>query len=100
MWFDFHAECKNMKYENISKLLDIVNASIENYDYFYIEIPKSEKEYDRPVKKNLQKGIFRSNCMDCLDRTNVVQSSLARQILIKWLIRLNVITKGRNVAAF
>lgn len=38
--------------------------------------------------------------MDCLDRTNVVQSALARQILIKWLIRLGVVTKGRNIAAF
>lgn len=52
------------------------------------------------MKKNLQKGIFRTNCMDCLDRTNVVQSALARQILIKWLIRLGVVTKGRNIAAF
>lgn len=25
VWFDFHAECKNMKYENLSKLLDIIN---------------------------------------------------------------------------
>ena len=25
VWFDFHAECKNMKYENLSKLLDIVS---------------------------------------------------------------------------
>ena len=24
VWFDFHAECKNMKYENLSKLLDQV----------------------------------------------------------------------------
>lgn len=23
VWFDFHAQCKNMKYENLSKLLDI-----------------------------------------------------------------------------
>lgn len=28
-----------------------------------------------------QEGTFRSNCMDCLDRTNVVQSLLARQSL-------------------
>jgi len=25
VWFDFHAECKNMKYENLSKLLDIMS---------------------------------------------------------------------------
>lgn len=28
-----------------------------------------------------QKGVFRSNCMDCLDRTNVIQSLLARRSL-------------------
>ena len=28
-----------------------------------------------------QEGIFRSNCMDCLDRTNVIQSLLARRSL-------------------
>ena len=25
-----------------------------------------------------QSGVFRTNCIDCLDRTNVVQSLLAR----------------------
>ena len=28
-----------------------------------------------------QRGIFRVNCMDCLDRTNVVQAALARHIM-------------------
>lgn len=28
-----------------------------------------------------QEGIFRSNCMDCLDRTNVIQSLLGRRSL-------------------
>lgn len=28
-----------------------------------------------------QEGTFRSNCMDCLDRTNVIQSLLARRTL-------------------
>lgn len=44
-----------------------------------------------------QVGVFRTNCMDCLDRTNVVQSMLARRalqdqmqvrLLINSLIRL------------
>ena len=26
---------------------------------------------------SVQQGVFRTNCMDCLDRTNVVQSLLA-----------------------
>ena len=28
-----------------------------------------------------QEGVYRTNCIDCLDRTNVVQNMLARRIL-------------------
>lgn len=37
-----------------------------------------------------QKGVFRTNCMDCLDRTNVVQSVLARNILLSQLYKVVV----------
>ena len=30
----------------------------------------------------LQEGVFRTNCIDCLDRTNVVQGLLARKSLM------------------
>lgn len=38
--------------------------------------------------------------MDCLDRTNVVQSVIARQILLQWLVKLGIMTKSRNMSAF
>ena len=28
-----------------------------------------------------QEGVFRVNCMDCLDRTNVIESVFAREVL-------------------
>ena len=28
-----------------------------------------------------QRGVFRVNCVDCLDRTNVVQTAIARIVL-------------------
>lgn len=34
VWFDFHHECKNMKYENLAKLLDMIAKEVENYGYF------------------------------------------------------------------
>ena len=34
---------------------------------------------------SVQQGVFRSNCIDCLDRTNVVQSMLARRSLVAQL---------------
>jgi hypothetical protein len=44
-----------------------------------------------------QRGCFRVNCMDCLDRTNVVQSLLARRILHEQLALLGVGTDKDQV---
>ena len=30
-WFDFHGECKKMKWENLSKLVDIVKEELTTY---------------------------------------------------------------------
>ncbi len=32
-------------------------------------------------QKEVQRGVFRTNCKDCLDRTNIVQSLIARHAL-------------------
>lgn len=34
VWFDFHGECKKMKWENLSKLVDIVEEELKDYKYF------------------------------------------------------------------
>ena len=54
----------------------------------------------RVSKKSAQKGIFRTNCMDCLDRTNVVQSVIGRQLLLSWLVKLGIHYKNRGISAF
>jgi len=59
-----------------------------------------ERGAKRPVKKNMQKGVFRTNCMDCLDRTNVVQSVFARQLLLGWMSKVGIISKSRSSSAF
>lgn len=49
-----------------------------------------------------QEGTFRSNCMDCLDRTNVIQSLLARRSLQAQL-QVNIyscLTSWKGRAAF
>ena len=38
--------------------------------------------------------------MDCLDRTNVVQSVIGRQLLLSWLVKLGIHYKNRGVTAF
>ena len=67
-----------MKWENLSKLVDICKEEITNQGYFMAEINHGLNEKDKfNDSKNFkvvqtQKGAMRSNCMDCLDRTNVV----------------------------
>jgi hypothetical protein len=38
--------------------------------------------------------------MDCLDRTNVVQSVISRHLLLSWLAKLGIITKSKNGGPF
>lgn len=42
--------------------------------------------------------MFRTNCIDCLDRTNVVQGLLARHALEDLLAELGVLQQGEGLA--
>jgi hypothetical protein len=71
-WFDFHAVCRGMKFENVSILMDTLGSTL---DAFGTTVEQDNKLLER------QSGILRTNCMDCLDRTNVVQSACGRRAL-------------------
>jgi hypothetical protein len=71
-WFDFHNVCRGMKFENVSQLFDTLGPTLSSYSW-------SVLEHGETVQR--QSGILRTNCMDCLDRTNVVQSACARNSL-------------------
>ncbi|EFI28328.1 hypothetical protein CC1G_13857 [Coprinopsis cinerea okayama7 len=81
--YDFHQETKGMKYENISKLVDSMQRVFESQGYLWIS--------DDTVLSH-QKGVFRVNCIDCLDRTNVVQSAFARYVLNQQLSAVALLT--------
>lgn len=71
-WFDFHDACRGMKFENVSILLQTLGKKLEA---FGSTVVVDEKVISR------QAGVLRVNCMDCLDRTNVVESSFAKHML-------------------
>ncbi|KAK3903094.1 Phosphatidylinositide phosphatase SAC2 [Staphylotrichum tortipilum] len=71
-WFDFHAVCRGMKFENVSLLLQTLGGQLD-------EFGSSVAAGGTLVAR--QKGVLRTNCMDCLDRTNVCQSSFAKHML-------------------
>ncbi|KAH6630852.1 SacI homology domain-containing protein [Chaetomium sp. MPI-SDFR-AT-0129] len=93
-WFDFHAVCRGMKFENVSLLLEILSDQLEA---FGSSISDGHSNNNGNNNNNLlakQKGILRTNCMDCLDRTNVCQSSFAKHML-DWQLR----SEGFDMAA-
>lgn len=71
-WFDFHQACRGMKFEKVSLLLSQLRDQLESFG-------STSSEGDNVIQN--QKGVVRTNCMDCLDRTNVCQSSFARHML-------------------
>ncbi|KAI9814252.1 MAG: hypothetical protein M1827_003418 [Pycnora praestabilis] len=71
-WFDFHNVCRGMKFENVSLLMDSLGSQLDAYGQTVEVGGKLESK---------QSGVLRTNCMDCLDRTNVVQSACGRSFL-------------------
>ncbi|KAI9660528.1 MAG: hypothetical protein M1821_009879 [Bathelium mastoideum] len=67
-WFDFHSVCRGMKFENVSLLIQELGTALSSHGWTVIKDGKLLQQ---------QSGILRTNCMDCLDRTNVVQSATA-----------------------
>ncbi|KAI9495075.1 SacI homology domain-containing protein [Zychaea mexicana] len=80
--FDFHRETKGMRFENISKLSTSLRDDLAKLAHFWQA--GTNTVYCR------QNGVVRTNCMDCLDRTNVVQSAFARIILNLQLMRFGI----------
>jgi len=66
-WWEFHHICRGMKFENVALLVS------DTADFL------STSSWTSSTTK--QSGIIRTNCMDCLDRTNVVQTAFAQHIL-------------------
>lgn len=90
VWFDFHAECKNMKYENLQKLLqtDEVSNGLKRINFTYAKLPSSFTFGSSCFDVNIistQSGVFRVNCVDSLDRSNVVQSLIQREMTKKMI---------------
>eukprot|EP01041_Mallomonas_annulata_P003091 gene3091-6064_t len=84
IWFDFHHECKQKgKWKNLSKLILSCDESFRQQGYF--------SKLSNGIVRSWQIGCIRTNCMDNLDRTNVVQSLFARRSLIFQLNKTGIL---------
>lgn len=70
-----------MKFENVSALVEGLGPELGTSGFCW-------SDTNGVIRK--QKSIFRVNCMDCLDRTNVVQTALGKAVLESQLVKLGL----------
>ncbi|XP_038140925.1 synaptojanin-1 isoform X13 [Cyprinodon tularosa] len=91
--FDYHQNVRGGKTEKLASVLKPqLNKFIEECGFFYYS---GEKGIVRT-----QGGTIRSNCLDCLDRTNSVQAFFALEMLPKQLEQMGLTEKPQLVARF
>lgn len=73
--FDFHAETRN-SLEAAWVIRDEIAETADVFAYFLLD---SDRNSSRVVLQ--QEGVFRTNCLDCLDRTNLTQTVISQMAL-------------------
>lgn len=89
--FDFHQICGHVHFERLSILYDQIKDFLVKNGYLLLN--------EKGEKVEVQTGVVRSNCIDCLDRTNVTQSMIGRKMLEFQLRRLGVFDAEETISA-
>lgn len=89
--FDYHQECRTGGTKNLSKLKEKLSLYLDDFSFF--------RAIGQQIIQ-LQNGTIRTNCLDCLDRTNCVQTFLGLEILQKQLIALKLNEKQQIITRF
>ena len=91
--FDFHAETKGPGgYEAASMIRRLIQDRADGFAYFLCDAANAagESSCDEPLQRGptvilQQEGVFRTNCLDCLDRTNLIQTIMSQMALESFL---------------
>ncbi|XP_017781797.1 PREDICTED: synaptojanin-1-like [Nicrophorus vespilloides] len=82
--FDYHQECRGGNQANLVKLKMKINQQIDEFNLYHANLT---------TVFSYQTGTIRTNCLDCLDRTNCVQTFFGLDILEKQMQVMNVLDK-------
>jgi hypothetical protein len=93
--YDFHAETKGPTgYEAANGIRRYIEDSADGFAYYLAEdmedAPAGTNGANRPPQRRSvvvlqQEGIFRTNCLDCLDRTNLIQTLISQMAVEAFL---------------
>lgn len=72
-----------MHFENVSVLINAIADILKDMNYCW---------RDEQGHICSQNGVFRVNCIDCLDRTNVVQTAIGKAVMEMQFSKLGLIS--------
>ncbi|SCU82953.1 LADA_0C08856g1_1 [Lachancea dasiensis] len=89
--FDFHKETSQEGFAAAAKIKPLLTQTLLESGYF---------SYDVREHKVLseQHGIFRTNCLDCLDRTNLIQQFISRYAFALFLNDFHLMSTTQGTA--
>ncbi|KAA0025607.1 phosphoinositide phosphatase SAC7-like [Cucumis melo var. makuwa] len=107
--FDFHHICGHVHFERLSILFEQISDFLDqngqitflltSHVYLLFAIYRYMLLNDKGEKMKEQLGVVRTNCIDCLDRTNVTQSMIARKMLESQLRRLGIFGADETISS-
>ncbi|KAL3280582.1 hypothetical protein HHI36_003815 [Cryptolaemus montrouzieri] len=89
--YDYHQEVRGGNQTNLQKLKMKLEQYLQDFSYYFSS---------NGVIYSLQTGTVRTNCLDCLDRTNCVQTFLGLEILSRQLQSMQLIDKKQTISRF
>lgn len=127
--FDFHHECSKMRWHRVALILDHFQSELHAQGYvFHFDLLFmhddghclalsshtfnmfnfwSNRSFKAVFGKDgvekvvlKQTSVVRTNCMDCLDRTNVVQSVVSRWVLNRQLRDIGILGADEKFELF
>ncbi|KAK1754965.1 SacI homology domain-containing protein [Echria macrotheca] len=93
--YDFHAETKGPQgYEAANQIRRYIESSADGFAYYLAQesddVPEPKGRSPSPQSRRYivvlqQEGVFRTNCLDCLDRTNLIQTIISQMAVEAFL---------------
>ena len=98
LWFDYHHKCRG-GVSSILELFAYIQPYIRSMDGMFVHRNTTLHDFRTAgstrgigatptAARSYQRHIVRTNCMDCLDRTNVVQTAVSRWALLRQMAAL------------
>ncbi|GMM53891.1 hypothetical protein DAKH74_005070 [Maudiozyma humilis] len=82
--FDFHRETAQEGFNAARNILPLIKEALLTEGYYCYDVKQD-------VLVSEQHGVFRTNCLDCLDRTNLVQQMMSLQLLKTFLYDVELV---------